>query len=101
VIIWNLDAPGKAYELYWPTSPGSFSFSPDSQTIVVGYGDGSVRLFDLTSGENIFHSELGTAGGCTFTWDGKGLLPGKAMTDDVPLNLARMRDALSQVGLDW
>jgi WD40 repeat protein len=79
VVIWNLDPRTAGAELDGHPGRGGIgglAFAPDSKTLAVSCGDGSVKLWDLATRKESATVAKAGSGGLVFAPDGKTLFTG-------------------------
>ena len=78
-------------------------FSPDSRLVAVGYRDGSVQIWDLGAGEELFR--VGLRGRAivqlAFSGNGRFLVAGDGQSAVQLVEIPRLRRQLAEIGLDW
>ena len=104
--IWTLPSGVKFSDR--PLAPAvHLAFSPDSRFLAVVTQDGTVKLWDAGSGEELLTWPI-QAKNLAFTADGKGLATSIASVNPLEdhltiqfLDLATLRGQLEEMGLDW
>jgi hypothetical protein len=62
--IWKVTGQGLISVFKEPVADTGLDFSPDSRELAVGKVDGSIRLYDLASGQRVRQLQLGLVSGC-------------------------------------
>jgi serine/threonine protein kinase/WD40 repeat protein len=105
IAVWKLSAPkDKCLDIQNPDLPTSYTFTPDSRALVIGYGDGSLHLWDLAKAEEILRFKPCSHGvnRLAFSPDGAFLACAEEQTPGIQvLHLAELRNELAKIGLDW
>jgi WD40 repeat protein len=106
--IWNLETKdyrllavgmGASGELLIP-----YRISPDSRLLAVGNKDGSIQIFDLEKGEQLFKCSMQKHPifALAFSPEGETLTVSDEHSGTLQhLNLSRLRTELAKIGLDW
>jgi WD40 repeat protein len=83
--------------------PSATAFSPDSQLLAIGYGDGSVRLCRVADGQALFCTRLRPRAitQLALSGDSTTLAVSDGFGGVFLLNLPQLRAGLSSIGLDW
>ena len=104
--VLNLQSfPGgaKHQKIVGPSVPTAFVVNPDGRLLVIGYQDGSVKLWGISRNEEILLADFCSqaVSQLAFTPDGLSL----AITDGTSpvqfLDLSVVRQQLGEIGLDW
>lgn len=84
-----------------PSVPSAHGFDSDGRLLALGYRDGSVKLWDVRRGGEIFHARLSShpVGQLAFRGDWLAFSDGSAAVQFV--DLAALQRQLAEVGLGW
>jgi WD40 repeat protein len=108
VLVWNAAEGGQPWEIRGPEAPTSCVFSPDSQTLAVGFRDGAAQLWNLNRKELLFtwKEHATPLMHLAFSEDGSEIASAEtnaanAFAQIKFLNLKGLRQQLATYGLDW
>jgi WD40 repeat protein len=102
--LWDATTGVKRHDLTGESFATCSAFDPAGELLAVGHEDGSVRVWRVESGEELFRWRPGTkpVRRLTFTADGSDLVAIVEGAADLPvLRLAVLRRELAGLGLGW
>ena len=85
------------------SAPTAYGFSPDGKLLAIGYQDGSMKLWDLESDEEVFHADFCSqpVTQLAFTPDGALLAISDGKSAIQRLDLVALRRQLARIRLSW
>jgi WD40 repeat protein len=104
VSVWALAKGEFALHIPFDVLPGVYEFSPDGGLLATSDVDGTVRLWDLERGEELFRWKAAdrAVDRLLFSPDGSALAASPDMGTELRLlHLAGLRGPLAERGLDW
>jgi WD40 repeat protein/tRNA A-37 threonylcarbamoyl transferase component Bud32 len=102
--VWDVADPGRFWQVRCPALPSAVEFAPDGKSLAVGYENGSVELWDVARGEELFRWQPGRSHAIkhlAFSRDGAYLACCEEQAPVRLLHLADLRHRLAEMGLDW
>jgi WD40 repeat protein len=103
VILHAFPTGNKQVEIPGPSAPSAYAFHPDGRLLAIGYQDGSMSLWDLGVGEEIFGADFCSqpVTGLAFTPDGESLAISDGRSPIRLLDLTALGRQLAEIGLQW
>jgi WD40 repeat protein len=103
--VWHIASGDLALHVKNTSIPTSYCFNPGSRLLAIGYQDGSIQLWDIAAGEELFRFRWNAYSGpiiqVAFTPDGTALATSDRQSSIQLLDLPKLRKQLGESGLDW
>jgi WD40 repeat protein len=105
VTVWNLKTWNRHLEIGGSEMASTYAFSPDSRLLAVGYGDGSIQLWSMSRGEEIFRWPAHNSPVTRVSFTPEGSIASVAGAESGSryevLEVGTIRRRLAELGLDW
>ena len=103
VSIWDIASGNLTLTVTNTSSLTRFCFHPGNGLFAVGYKDGSVQVWDVAAGEELFRwsAYSDPVIHLAFTPDGTALATSDGQSSIQLLDFPKLRKQLGKIGLDW
>ncbi|HEY3964614.1 MAG TPA: protein kinase [Planctomycetaceae bacterium] len=103
VVVQSVASDAQKFKIPGSSAPDAYAFSPDSRLLAIGYRDGSVQLWEIERGEELYHYASGakSVAYLAFTHDGGALASSDGTSPQIQLlHVSDLRHRLAEMGLD-
>ena len=103
VVVQSLASEAQKFKIPGSSAPDAYAFSPDSRLLAIGYRDGTVQLWEIERGEELFRYASGakSVAHLAFTHDGGAVASTDGTSPEIQLlQLAGLRQRLADMSLD-